>query len=244
MAVVFGNLQWLPVICGVWFIFTMVITYVIAVIRQDVNPIWPYISDTGTFPPESCVFGQLLNMGTILIALIAYIRYLQIKSTQHNAPDLAANVSRLNNLSLHLGWLSAFGLMMVANFQKSNQIFLHFLGASLGFGLGIAYQFVAWKISAIVRDNAKRNNFRLFCACGSLLSFLICNVFAILGRLNFQGSDITKWRPDEGGYVYHLISTSFEWFLALFTVSFIMTFYDEFRQIQIQEPVILLNNKQ
>lgn len=40
--------------------------YVTAVNLGDVLPIFPYISDTGTFSPESCVFGQMLNTGAVL----------------------------------------------------------------------------------------------------------------------------------------------------------------------------------
>ena len=39
---------------------------------------WPYISDTGTFPPESCIFAQLLNFGALLVGIIVYIRYKQV----------------------------------------------------------------------------------------------------------------------------------------------------------------------
>ncbi len=38
----------------------------------------PYISDTGTYPPESCIFAQFLNMGALLIGIDVYIRYKQV----------------------------------------------------------------------------------------------------------------------------------------------------------------------
>lgn len=31
-----------------------------------VEPDFPYISDAATYSPESCVFGQLMNGGTVL----------------------------------------------------------------------------------------------------------------------------------------------------------------------------------
>lgn len=37
-----------------------------AVEFKDVPMLYPFISDTGNFSPESCVFGQFLNMGSIL----------------------------------------------------------------------------------------------------------------------------------------------------------------------------------
>ena len=35
---------------------------------------WPYISDTATRPPESCIFSQLVNVGSLLLAISFYIR--------------------------------------------------------------------------------------------------------------------------------------------------------------------------
>ena len=38
----------------------------------------PYISDTGTTPPESCIFAQFLNIGALFIGVVAYIRFKQV----------------------------------------------------------------------------------------------------------------------------------------------------------------------
>ena len=38
----------------------------------------PYISDTGAYPPESCIFAQFLNLGALLIGVDVYIRYKQV----------------------------------------------------------------------------------------------------------------------------------------------------------------------
>lgn len=40
--------------------------YGIAVANNHVEPVFPYISDAGSLSPESCVFGQLLNIGAVL----------------------------------------------------------------------------------------------------------------------------------------------------------------------------------
>ena len=37
----------------------------------------PYISDTGTLPPESCIFGQFLNVGALLVGIDIFIRFKQ-----------------------------------------------------------------------------------------------------------------------------------------------------------------------
>ncbi len=40
--------------------------YGIAVSENHVDSVWPFISNTGTFAPESCVFGLFLNTGALL----------------------------------------------------------------------------------------------------------------------------------------------------------------------------------
>lgn len=37
-----------------------------SVYRKDVNPVFPYISDTGNWTPESCIFAFMLNTGGII----------------------------------------------------------------------------------------------------------------------------------------------------------------------------------
>lgn len=41
-------------------------SYLIAVLNNHVGAGFPYISDTGALPPESCVFGQFLTINAFL----------------------------------------------------------------------------------------------------------------------------------------------------------------------------------
>lgn len=44
--------------------------YLVAVFgSQNVYWLFPFISDTGTEPPESCIFGQMLNLGAVFSKL-------------------------------------------------------------------------------------------------------------------------------------------------------------------------------
>lgn len=40
--------------------------YIAAVLQGHVEPNFPYISDAATYSPESCVFGQFINIGAVL----------------------------------------------------------------------------------------------------------------------------------------------------------------------------------
>lgn len=48
------------------YVLSVCARYAVAASLDHVYPVWPYISDTGTLPPESCIFGLMLNIGSLL----------------------------------------------------------------------------------------------------------------------------------------------------------------------------------
>lgn len=72
------------------------------------------------------------------MALAVYIRYREVKETDRMAGNVD-NVENLNNKSLWLGFVAAFGVSVVGNFQETNVFSVHVLGAFLAFGLGTVY---------------------------------------------------------------------------------------------------------
>ncbi|CAG2054225.1 unnamed protein product [Timema podura] len=66
----YRKLHLLPISVFVLIPTTFVITYTCAVLLGHVEPGFPYISDTGALPPESCVFSQLLGIASVLYALL------------------------------------------------------------------------------------------------------------------------------------------------------------------------------
>lgn len=50
----------------VYMSFVVCFRYIWAVLLEHVEPDFPYISDAATYSPESCVFGQLINIGCVL----------------------------------------------------------------------------------------------------------------------------------------------------------------------------------
>ena len=88
---------------GLIFPLTFFATYAWAVSLGHTDKVWPYISDTGgrvshdggvegnmaindhrpgTVPPESCFFGQMLNIGALLVVITFFIRLLLHHSRQ------------------------------------------------------------------------------------------------------------------------------------------------------------------
>ena len=145
---------------------------------------------SGTKPPESCIFGQFLNIGAFLLSVLFYIKYKQVlhiltsvKWIQYpiKVADFypshprQKHLKKVNTISLGLGMVGALGVRffwifsrniwilskivkrvhhiycsMVGNFQETTVSSVHFIGASLCFGLGTIYIWIqvwlTWKV--------------------------------------------------------------------------------------------------
>jgi hypothetical protein len=74
-----------------------------------------------------------------LAAVCIYIRYLEIKSFQQMVIPRPGVSNKFNKVTSVFGLLSCIGLDIVANFQESNVIVVHMLGAVLCFSAGTIY---------------------------------------------------------------------------------------------------------
>lgn len=70
--------------------------------------------------------------------LIIYVRYRQIKDICSKTA-FKPHVINLNKASAILGTIASFGLGIVGDFQETNVLVVHLIGASLSFGLGSIY---------------------------------------------------------------------------------------------------------
>ncbi|XP_077115657.1 modulator of macroautophagy TMEM150B [Ranitomeya variabilis] len=123
----------LPIFLAVFATAGIWVVYAMAVSNGSVNleEGFPYISACGSYPPQSCIFGQVLNVGAMLVVWICVIRFQQIR-------DYGCH-SHVNSVGLALGFLCALGTSMVGNFQQSSQLETHLIGAFLAFVIGIVY---------------------------------------------------------------------------------------------------------
>ncbi|EDM17009.1 rCG48683, isoform CRA_a [Rattus norvegicus] len=60
------GMAFVPFLLVTWSSAAFIISYVVAVLSGHVNPFLPYISDTGTTPPESGIFGFMINFSAFL----------------------------------------------------------------------------------------------------------------------------------------------------------------------------------
>ncbi|XP_070553085.1 DNA damage-regulated autophagy modulator protein 2-like isoform X2 [Ptychodera flava] len=228
------GMGWLPMSVAIMVAATFTISYCISVGLGHVPAEFPYISDTGTYIPESCIFGQLLNITAALAFATIYVRYKQVQEYNREASPA---ILRANKIALVIGGFACLGMSMVANFQEGRILFAHLFGAFMCFGCGVVYEFMHALIPCEMRVGyppASTRRVRLLLAFIGLVGLICTSVFAALANTKWHGDDQTKWKPEDGGFTEHIFSTAFEWVLAISFLSYFFTFVREFQKITME----------
>ncbi|XP_078588061.1 DNA damage-regulated autophagy modulator protein 2-like isoform X1 [Branchiostoma floridae x Branchiostoma japonicum] len=233
----------LPISVGILTAATFAISYSIAVVLKHVAAGFPYISDTGTEPPESCIFGQLLNITAMLVAATVYVRYKQVLEYNHRPED--SGLLLLNKFSAWLGMFIALGMSLVANFQESSVIIVHVVGAFMCFGCGIIYGFLQTAMSYKMyphQNSLAVCRVRLIILVFATLCFITTIVAGGLAARDYHGTDIEKWLPQDGGFVPHVVSTAAEWGMSICFILFFFTYIREFQKITMEAQIRLFTD--
>lgn len=197
-----------PIAVFVLFQVTFICTYIAAVVQHHVVPDIPYISDAATYSPESCVFGQFINIGCVLLGIVVYIRYRQIEQLIYHHSNLM-ETCKINKTAMWLGIGSCLGCSIVANFQETNVRIMHYIGALTCFGLGTAY---FW-LQASLTYNIHPYVGSLWLAHARLGLAVLCTIFftvvAVTGVISHIVSQYIK--------IYYFI-VSFSIFFLIFLV--------------------------
>jgi len=243
----------LPVISFLVNIIGIFIVYVMAVARGDVEAFWPYISTAGALPPESCVFGLVLNIGTTFLVASVYIRHRMIisfyKHVHAHAGSCWINMSRV---LLTCGFISGFGLLLVANFQEVNNLTVHMFGALMAFVIGLVYAWGQTVFGYVMKPRMSSLcllHTRLVICIVGLVAFIIMEVTGfsaprpktyILPSGNSTQMPFGHWPDGVPGYAEHIASTMCEWIMVLMFEVFMLTYVAEFRHADVIPVHVLL----
>ncbi|XP_078276560.1 DNA damage-regulated autophagy modulator protein 2b [Rhinoraja longicauda] len=236
------GMSFLPAALVVWSGAAFVFSFITAVTLHHVDPLVPYISDTGTTPPERCLFGIMLTISAFLGVGTMYVRYKQVEALNR---DKVSVILRLNQISLGLGLISCLGLCIVANFQKTTLIQAHITGAVLTFGMGIIYlllhTIISYKMQPAIHGIGIfwiRCTFLIWCA-GSILSMFVSSLALYTTIPTIEMAMKLHWNPSDKGYKLHLVSTISEWSLAISFLSYFLTYIQDFQKISLHAEVDL-----
>ncbi|XP_056648465.1 DNA damage-regulated autophagy modulator protein 2-like [Diorhabda sublineata] len=233
------GVKFMPLIITAIVLILVIITTFLAFYQNHISGGLPYISDTGTIAPESCIFGQFLNIIWILFSFSMYCKYLQVKDIllKHNM----SYEENLNRNTFILGLAASFGVSIVANFQETNCFIVHWIGAVMCFGLGSLYLCMQTRIYLQITPvigQLLQTKIRILLSALSVLTFLVFFICAMISYKNFAGDSYLHWKPEDGGYNWHVTSTTSEWLCAITMMFYIALFKEEFQHMNIHEPII------
>ncbi|VDM74653.1 unnamed protein product, partial [Strongylus vulgaris] len=217
-------------------------TYILAVLRNDVEPIFPYLSAAGDHRPESCVFGLLLNLSSFISLAIIYLRYSLIAVIVRDSdPDWI--IDGVNIASFVIGMIGGSSMFIIANFQETAVIGLHLLAACVCFGSGCIYMILQSWITVRMYPlftNQRIGIIRSCIAAVSVVAFFVALGFGIYAAHVFHQyyPDLPTPRPWnrklwQPGYNYHVISAAAEWVMAITHVSFILSYARDFEKLRV-----------
>ena len=130
--------------------------YFAALYQKQVEPFFPYVSDTGTLPPQASFFSQFLDLGILLAFIVSFIRYKQIKyytkydlrlqkwenrscineKNDKQVVQTTSTIRILNCWNFHallVSMIASLTMMGVANFRSSELNLIHSIAAFSSF---------------------------------------------------------------------------------------------------------------
>lgn len=152
-------------------------------------------------------------------------------------------MKRSNKVTLIMGLMSSLGISMVGNFQETEILPLHDIGAILAFGVSTVY---CWVQTVVSYRACPRLGSRTLChlrvaICAiASLAFINTYVFNAIAMHYYHGHNKRKWFPADGGFTPHIISTASEWTMCVSELMYFLTFAKEFQHISMARPDITL----
>nr|XP_015207481.1 PREDICTED: DNA damage-regulated autophagy modulator protein 1 [Lepisosteus oculatus] len=222
----------LPTSLVIWSSVSFVLSYIVALLRRDVDVVFPYISDTGTEPPESCIFGVMITISAFLGVSTMFTRYKFLEKLNETADRLDP---RLNLAALCVGIIGCLGMCVVATFQETAIMVVHDLGALLAFVSGVIYILLQSIISYKMRPHGSS-----LATCHTRMTISIISLIAVFPTIICAAClKMSKlhWDPHDKGYGLHVTSAACEWTVAFGFVCYFLTYIREFQTFTLKMKI-------
>ena len=149
----------------------------------------PLISRCGTYPPESCLFSLIGNVGAFMVALICLLRYGQLLEQGRH--------SWVNTTTLITGCTNAAGLVLLGNFQVDHAKALHYVGTGVAFTTGLLFVCLHCALSyhgATAPQDLAVAYLRIVLAAIAFVTLILSGVFFIHESSQLQhGAALCEW---------------------------------------------------
>uniref|UniRef100_A0A8C5PYB6 DNA damage regulated autophagy modulator 1 n=1 Tax=Leptobrachium leishanense TaxID=445787 RepID=A0A8C5PYB6_9ANUR len=218
----------LPSILVIWTSAAFITSYLISVLTGHVPPFVPYISDTGTNPPESGVFGFMISVSAMLGAATMYTRFLILQKQNSSIPIIK---SWLNKVSFSIGFIACIGMWLVATFQETSVPVVHDIAAFFTFTFGVLYILLQ---SIISYQSCPERSKAYMCHIRIAISLLAAVAYIpMLVCVCLVGTAKGVWQPSDEGYQIHLVSAICEWIVAFGFVMYFLTYIRDFQCVSL-----------
>ncbi|KAH9425013.1 DNA damage-regulated autophagy modulator protein [Dermatophagoides pteronyssinus] len=242
------NNLWLFGFLGSFFTtFICIMPYALTYQNGHYHPIFPYVSDSASFPPVASYFSQSLDMIAIIFAITVWARYKQIKYYLNNnsfTDSLNKNNDQSSSSSYNLQLLYLF----IGNFRTVENMTGHLIGVTLIFSfIPIILLIQIYLIEQLYRYNQieTRAISLIIITIINIISTFISSLTALIAVL-YHGTPFKYWdnnfrlywSSEMDGYHWHLTSTVAEWIAIvsfapiLFSISKRIRSFKHWDQIQ------------
>ncbi|KAK6618910.1 hypothetical protein RUM44_003291 [Polyplax serrata] len=228
----------------------MVVTFTLAVTSEHVYPVMPFMSYTGDRPVESCIFSFGLNSIAATYIIICYLRYQQIiKICEEDSPSHPNSILRMNRKSLWWGISSAAGLSVTGSFQELHVASVHRLGALICTYCGFIYFWYQTVLSDLMIGKLNSRKMSYLRTSLSLASTMIHVVAPILVTIldtvyPRHHEETLLWSINEAGWHLHVCCSFLEWTIFFINVTYLASFYKEFKLIKINKDEITFTRQE
>ncbi|KAK2579593.1 hypothetical protein KPH14_010888 [Odynerus spinipes] len=223
-----------------------IITYTMCKYKSPVLSDFLYISDTAQDFPESSIFSQSLNISVFTMGISIFLRHLQVLQFCRDHGQQGIKQSWIK-LSAWFGLLTCLSIQMIANFPSitNGTINLHFIGVITLFVSFTEYAILQNKITYYMVDILCER--RVYYLRLTISTIMLATAFAavipgLISWVQFKGEDARKWQPNDGGWIWHIISVVGEWMYVILIGCYNFTLSHELLSARIEMPVVKLTH--
>ncbi|KAG8201433.1 hypothetical protein JTE90_024306 [Oedothorax gibbosus] len=240
----FMRVNYVPMTLGVVFSLGLATCFVVAVLRGDVSPYMPFISETGGKFPEAGIFSIFLYLSVTVGLSTMFVRYV-IVAELNRGIDRAMDI--LNRISLVIGFIALMGMVVVAAYPMTSIPAAHNVGANVLFLGAVIYAILQTWLSFKMEPyyNGKAICYiRLVITILSAAAFITLLVIAPIAMRTWGSAKHDHWTgnkvPKDKGFDWMVASATAEWIMAILFLAYYFTFIREFGKVCIHLRVQLL----
>ncbi|GMS81667.1 hypothetical protein PENTCL1PPCAC_3842 [Pristionchus entomophagus] len=242
----------LPLVTSLLGFASIFVPYFVAVHNGHVPAVLPFISDSGCFPPEKCIFSLLFNLTAFFLAISIYLRHRQI--LEFYGSQLRRRWKRASFNLMLIGVLGAFTISAVASFSATENMLFHLISAVAIFQLINIYiwgqVFLSFKLVPSI--SAPVHNWTRFTlALLSTLSFFLLEIAFYTKLFLPKGYEIPPipspyapefYERDSPYWLRHTVLAASEWSMVIFYFLFILSMSVDLRDTYVRAPRVYFKN--